>query len=129
VNSYYQQRPFHQKLGVNVFGKGAPSGVPFQTRRALIFYLSLKKKALKNNPGQDVFRIIDCGQSTRSAQIKDRQLDLIRPQIIEPLCTSRRCEQFFLVILTADKRGDLNGSTQHSSRTRLALKTKAKIAH
>ena len=28
--------------------------------------------------------------------------------------------------LGPDKRGDLNGSTQHSSRTRLALKTKAK---
>src|SRR5882724_9284699 len=27
---------------------------------------------------------------------------------------------------TPDKRGGLNGSTQHSSRTRLALKTKAK---
>src|SRR6266403_2201819 len=28
--------------------------------------------------------------------------------------------------LTPDKSGGLNGSTQHSSRTRLALKTKAK---
>src|SRR5260370_2448053 len=30
------------------------------------------------------------------------------------------------VILSPDKSGGLNGSTQHSSRTRLALKTKAK---
>src|SRR6266403_4656911 len=28
--------------------------------------------------------------------------------------------------VSPDKRGGLNGSTQHSSRTRLALKTKAK---
>jgi hypothetical protein len=30
--------------------------------------------------------------------------------------------------LSPDKRGGLNGSTQHSARTHFALKTKAKIA-
>jgi hypothetical protein len=29
----------------------------------------------------------------------------------------------------SDNAGDLNGSTQHHARTRLALKTKAKIAY
>jgi|HubBroStandDraft_3_1064219.scaffolds.fasta_scaffold117110_2 hypothetical protein len=33
-----------------------------------------------------------------------------------------------LMDLVPDKRGGLNGSTQHSGRTHLALKTKAKIA-
>jgi hypothetical protein len=44
-----------------VFGKGAPSGVTFPSPSRAYFYLT-KKKALKNNAGQDVFRIIDCGQ-------------------------------------------------------------------
>src|SRR5882672_1231406 len=37
--------------------------------------------------------------------------------------TDRRSSTFQV---TPDKSGGLNGSTQHSSRTRLALKTKAK---
>jgi hypothetical protein len=43
-----------------------------------------------------------------------------------PLAKSERIAAHSEIIDLPDKRGGLNGSTQHSSRTRLALKTKAK---
>jgi hypothetical protein len=41
-------------------------------------------------------------------------------------CVRHKEARVVLSGLTPDKSGGLNGSTQHSSRTRLALKTKAK---
>src|SRR6266853_1521750 len=43
-----------------------------------------------------------------------------------PCGGTRNCRN--LIIFMADNRGGLNGSTQHSARSHIALKTKAKIA-